>query len=181
MAARTRALPGTGVLRDPDELADGYARHVSRIYGYIAARVASREDAEDVTAETFERALRSRRTAPPEGALDRWLFGIARRAIADHFRRTRPAERLAKAHELLIDPAEGPEDMSVRREQVRTARAALAALTDEQQDVLALRFVGELTYSQIGDLIGRREDAVKKIAHRALAKIREEMRKGDMT
>jgi RNA polymerase sigma-70 factor (ECF subfamily) len=167
---------------DVDDFADSYRLHVARVYAYVAARVGSREEAEDITSETFERALRSSRNAPARGSVDRWLLGIARRTAADHFRRRRPAEPLGDQHaRSLIDPAAGPEEVSLRREQVRAARVVVATLSDEQRDVLALRLIGELTYADIAAVVRRSEAAVKKTAYRALMKIREQLVEGDAT
>jgi RNA polymerase sigma-70 factor (ECF subfamily) len=165
-----------------DAFADSYRLHVARVYAYVVARVGSREEAEDITSETFERALRSSRNVPARGSVDRWLLGIARRTAADHFRRRRPAEALGDQHaRSLIDPAAGPEEVSVRREEVRAARVVLASLSDEQRDVLALRLIGELTYPDIAVVVGRSEAAVKKTAYRALMKIREQLAEGETT
>ena len=159
---------------ESEDFADGYQRHLARVYSYVAARVGSQEQAEDVTSETFERALRSWRKAPARGPIDRWLFGIARRTVADHFRRRRPVDSLDDRYaETLIQSGPGPEEISVRREQLRAARELLALLSEEQRDVLSLRLIGELPYPDIARIVGKSEAAVKKVAYRALTKIRE--------
>jgi DNA-directed RNA polymerase specialized sigma24 family protein len=90
MIPQAVALDGTTLASGAEDFAGGYERYLGRIHAYVAARVGSREQAEDLTSETFERALRSWRNAPARGPVDRWLFGIARRVVADHFRRQRP-------------------------------------------------------------------------------------------
>jgi RNA polymerase sigma factor (sigma-70 family) len=73
---------------------------------------------------------------------------------------------------LLLDQEPTPEDQVVQQEHVRQAHLLLSGLSDEQQEVLSLRFAADLTYAEIATVIRKREDAVKKIAYRALDSIR---------
>jgi RNA polymerase sigma-70 factor (ECF subfamily) len=150
-----------------------YERYLESIYRYVAARLATREEAEDVTSEAFRRAWSSRSAYRASGTFRAWVFRIVRRTLADHYRRARPVARLAQAGaELLPDEHPTPEEHIERDEQQRHARQLLASLTAEQQEILCLRFVAELSYADIAQALGKREDAVKKTAYRALESIR---------
>jgi RNA polymerase sigma-70 factor (ECF subfamily) len=150
-----------------------YERHLPAVYRYIAGRVSKREAAEDLTSEAFRQAWTSRRTYRGRGSFRAWLFSIVRRTVADYYRRQQPATQLAHAvAEDLVDEGPSPEDEAVREEQQRHTRSLLAALSQEQQEVLSLRFAAELTYAEIASVIGKREEAVKKIAYRALEALR---------
>jgi RNA polymerase sigma-70 factor (ECF subfamily) len=172
-----RAQPA---ISDDDLLAVGdapsfeqlYQRHVAAVYRYVASRVATREDAEDVTSDAFRRAWSSLGTYRGTGTFTAWLFGIVRRALAWHYRGRQPAVRLdPEITDSLADERPGPEEEAVAKDRRRIARSLLATLTHEQQEVLLLRFVAELSYAEIGHVVGKREEAVKKIAYRAIAEV----------
>lgn len=151
-----------------------YEQHLSAVYRYVSSRVGSREEAEDVTAEAFRAAWTSRATYRGRGTFRAWLFGIVRRTLADHYRRrTPPAASLeAETADLLPDSAPSPEEQALEREQQQRARGLLAELSPQQQEVLSLRFAADLTYPEIALVVGKREEAVKKIAQRALEVLR---------
>jgi RNA polymerase sigma-70 factor (ECF subfamily) len=158
---------------DASSFAELYERHLASVYRYMASRAPSREEAEDLASEVFHRAWASRGSYRSNGSFRAWIFGIARRTIADHYRRWRPATHLEPAvAALLLDQEPTPEDQVVQQEHVRQAHLLLSGLSDEQQEVLSLRFAADLTYAEIASVIRKREDAVKKIAYRALDSIR---------
>jgi RNA polymerase sigma-70 factor (ECF subfamily) len=139
----------------------------------MASRAPSPEEAEDLTSEVFRRAWASRRSYQSNGSFRAWVFSIARRTVADHYRRWRPAAHLDSAVAArLLDQEPTPEDQALQQEHVRHAHRLLSGLSHEQQEVLTLRFVAELTYAEIAGVIRKREEAVKKIAYRALESIR---------
>ena len=161
-----------------DDFARNYSLHVARVFAFVSTRVASRDEAEDVTSEIFERALRSTRSSPPRGPVDRWLFSIARHALADHYRTRNRAEPLAAASDVLADASGGPEEFALRQEQVRAVRDALADFSEEQRTVVALRLIAGLSYPDIAAVVGRPEATVKKIAYRALDRVRDRLSQG---
>jgi RNA polymerase sigma factor (sigma-70 family) len=139
---------------------------IRSVYAYVAYRIGPGPEAEDVTSETFERALRGRATYDPSrGAPIAWLIGIARRCLADAAK-TRPLP--------IADPPErtapGPEDASPPRLDLA---AAIARLDERDQELLALRYGGDLTARRIGEILGLRPNAVEVALHRALARLRE--------
>jgi RNA polymerase sigma-70 factor (ECF subfamily) len=150
-----------------------YERYLESVYRYVAARLATREEAEDVTSEAFHRAWSSLGAYRARGTFRAWVFRIARRTLADHYRRAQPAARLGQAvAELLPDHHPTPEEWVGRHEQQQQARQLLAGLPAAQQEILCLRFVAELSYGDIAPVLGKREDTVKKAAYRALDSIR---------
>jgi RNA polymerase sigma-70 factor (ECF subfamily) len=150
-----------------------YERYLEPIYRYVAARLATREEAEDVTSEAFHRAWSSLGAYRARGTFRAWVFRIVRRTLADHYRRAQPMARLAPAvAERVPDEHPTPEERLERDEQQQHARQLLGVLPAEQQDIRCLRFVAELSYPDIAQVLGKREDAVKKAAYRALESIR---------
>jgi RNA polymerase sigma-70 factor (ECF subfamily) len=159
---------------DAAGFAELYERYAPAVYRYACARLSSRTEAEDVTSESFRQVWSSRHRYRGHGTFRAWLFSIVRRAIADHYRRRRRVTPLAPAlAEQMLDDAPSPEDRVVQDERERYARRLLGELTQEQQEILSLRFAAELTYAEIAAVLGKREDAVKKIAYRSLQLLRE--------
>jgi RNA polymerase sigma factor (sigma-70 family) len=139
---------------------------IRRVGSYVAYRVGQGADAEDVTSEVFERALRYRDSYDPSlGEPVAWLIGIARRCIDDMLR-----TRLLVTAEVpdVPDPAD-LEEQAIRR--LSLARE-VARLDVSDRELIALRFGADLTARQIGELLGMTKNAVDVALHRALARLR---------
>lgn len=154
---------------EPTAFAPLYERYFPRIYAYCLRRVGSNEEAEDLTSLVFTRALTSIGSYRG-GSVVAWLFRIAHNAVANHLRDRRP--------QLPLDTASHPvsgEDLSagiVRDEEQEHLARLLAALPDDQREILVLRLVGELTAREIGAVIGKREGAVRVALHRIVRRLR---------
>jgi len=160
---------------DAESFAELYERYLPAIYRYVGARVRAREEAEDLTSEAFRQVWTGRYSYGGLGPFRAWLFTIVRRTVADHYRQRRSMTQLVApaVAEDARDEAPTPEDQVVQGERELHARRLLNGLGEEQQEILRLRFAAELTYAEIAVVIGKREDAVKKIAYRALHLLRE--------
>ncbi|MFN2628905.1 MAG: RNA polymerase sigma factor [Gaiellaceae bacterium] len=139
---------------------------IRRVYAYVAYRVGEGPDAEDITSETFERALRYRSSFDSRrGDAAAWLIGIARRCIADA-----PLARAASLDDIAESAAPGDvEGDAVRRVELA---AALSTLDERERELLALRYGGDLTARQIGELLEMKTNAVEVALHRALRTLR---------
>ena len=138
---------------------------IRRVYAYVAYRIGDGPDAEDVTSETFERAIRGRHTyEASKGTPIAWLLGIARRCVADVL-----SGRPTPSAEVPEPAGPGHEEESIRR---LTLSAAIAALDDREQELLALRYGADLTARRIGEVLGLRTNAVEVALHRALLRLR---------
>jgi len=143
---------------------------VRRIYAYVAYRIGDGADAEDVTSEVFERALRYRASYDPSrGGPVPWLLGIARRCVDDALRR----QSLA----VMPDEVEAaaPHDMDAQVVRRIELAAALDRLDARARELVALRFGADLTARQIGEVLGMRTNAVEVALHRTLAALRREL------
>ena len=149
-----------------------YVEYRDRVLGYIRARVESREDAEDLCAEVFEKALRaSGGYDAAKAAPGTWLYAITRNAVIDYFRRERPTAELP---EDLTDDAL-PEDGLLQSELLDALAAALEKLPDELTDIIVLRYCDSLPLTEIGETLGMSYGAVKLRHQKALALLRREM------
>lgn len=139
---------------------------VRAVYGYVAYRIGEGPDAEDVTSETFERALRYRASYDAKkGEPIAWLIGIARRCLAELPRPISARQEWIDAH----DPVDVEGD-TVRR---LALRAALASLGERDRELIALRYGADLTARQIGELLDARTNAIEVALSRARARLAE--------
>jgi len=154
-------------LRDP--LANP-APLIRRVYSYVAYRIGDGPEAEDVTSEVFERALRYRSSYDESrGRPLPWLLGIARHCVNDALLRRPPVSNLETWEQPSNEDLEGD---AVRR---LTLSAALSGLDDRARDLLALRFGADLTARQIAEILGVKTNAVEVALHRTLARIRADL------
>jgi RNA polymerase sigma-70 factor (ECF subfamily) len=138
---------------------------IKRVYAYVAYRVGDGPDAEDLTSETFERALRYRKSYDSsKGEPIAWLIGIARRCVEG---RPPPLE-LASEQLDAPDPRE-LEDDALRR---ITLSGAVARLEERDRELIALRYGADLTARQIAELQEAKTNAVEVALHRALGRLR---------
>ena len=146
---------------------------VGLAYAYVAYRVGDGPDAEDITAATFERALRYRAAFDPKrGEPVAWLIGIARREISTHYMGAPVVMHELPDTEVRGDFAEG----SAERLDLR---AALAELDDRDRELVALRYGADLTARQIGELLELKTNAVEVALHRALRRLRDRLATGE--
>ena len=166
--------------RDPAAFATLYDRYVERIYGYAARQVAETAVAQDITAATFEKALRHiGRYRPGAAGLAPWLYTIARHEIAQHYRRGRFAvpwrERDDGEDELpAVERQNGRpiESLLLAGERDGALHAALRRLSEADRDLLTLRFLEELPTEDVAAILGCSRANVYVRLHRALARLR---------
>jgi RNA polymerase sigma-70 factor (ECF subfamily) len=155
-----------------------YDELVGPIYRYVAVRVRRREDAEDLTQLVFERIVGSLPRYRHQGRpFEAWAFRIARNAVIDHVRRERSHEPLDDGHHVI--QGDGLEAISLRGEEIRELRRAIALLTPDQQEALALRFAAGLSAEEAAQVMGRRAGTVRGLTFRAIANLRRRMHGDD--
>lgn len=151
-----------------------YRRHLRRVFHYLLTYTETIDDATDLTQHVFLRALealpRYRHGGIPFSA---WLFRIARNAATDTYRRQRktlPWEHLPVAWEPFTD--EDPESLTLRLEALNRLRLLVAQLSPQKQEMLYLRFAGELTAAEIGAVVGKSEAAVQRQLSRTIQRLK---------
>ena len=159
-------------MRD-DEFERLYAAEAQGLYGVLAYRTGDRSLAEDLLADTFERALRSRRRFDRRrGSAKTWLYAIALNVLRDQARRAaaegRALERVGPA------PA-GAADVGDAVEHRDVVQRALATLSPEEREAIALRFGAELTVPEIAEALREPLTTVEGRVYRALRKLRGEL------
>ena len=143
---------------DPEAFGLLYERHRLAVFRYLRTRMPSEDDAGELTAVVFERALKSipryRRTG---GGIAEWLIRIARNAAVD-------AGRRASAIPLVDDLPDGrgssaPEERVLAEEARASLHAAVNSLPPIQREAIALRYAAGLTARQIGEVLGKSDQA----------------------
>jgi RNA polymerase sigma-70 factor (ECF subfamily) len=156
---------------DPAAFGPLFDFYSPRIYRYALHRLGNANDAEDVTSRVFTDALQSLSRYRPKrhGSFGGWLFTIARRRCADHFRVSDP---LPLSTINPKDNSAGPLDEVISRDEQRRLDEILKGLDKNDLELLRLRFAAELTYKQIGDVIGKTEAAAKMSFIRLIQRLR---------
>lgn len=160
---------------DRAALAAVHDRYHAAIFRFVSLRVADPELAADLTSEVFVRLLDAiRGPRPPESTLQGWLFGVARNVVRGHHRQRYRHPEVALDDGL---PAGGGDlDESAARSEARSALSdALRSLTDEQQQVLALRYGAGLPIAEAAEAMGRSAGAIKQLQARAVAALARQM------
>ena len=159
--------------REGDEQAIStlYEMHADAIYRYVLYRTPSPADAEDLTAEVFLRMVealpRYKMTGVP---FEAWLYRIAAARIADFYRRSKNRPKLA-LDETVQDHLPLPEDQMQQSEEVEMLRSVLSQLSDEQQNILILRFVERKSHREVASILGKSEGTIRAAQHRALIRL----------
>ena len=175
-AKEVRRLVERAQAGEREALEELYLLHFDRIYSYLHMSVGNRHDAEDLTTQTFLKMLESigkfRWRSVPFSA---WLFRIAHNLAMDHFR----AGRRWQPEEEPPEPV-GAEEVSAEEEALHSiGRQSMLQLIDklseEQQQVLTLKFVFNFGNAEAATILGKTEGAIKSLQHRALVSLQKQL------
>ena len=151
-----------------------YREQFDTVYRYALALTRDVHAAEELTQETFFKALQGIDGFRGESSLKTWLCGIVKNAFLSE-RRRKTAESLDEAPEP-ADEAAGPEKLALDRDESRRVHRALHALPEPYKEVFSLRVFGQLGFRDIGELFGKTENWACVVYHRARAKIQTKMK-----
>jgi RNA polymerase sigma-70 factor, ECF subfamily len=156
---------------DPTATSTLYQAYVGMIYRYVAYRVGNPEDAEDLTAEVFVRMVKSIGSYQDTGApFEAWLYRIAAARVADFYRKNKRQTHVELLENIVSDQPR-PEERLLDYEEGLDLRQAVQHLSDEEQNILILRFVERMSHQEVADLLEKTVSAVKSTQHRALVKL----------
>jgi RNA polymerase sigma-70 factor, ECF subfamily len=152
-----------------------YEDHAQPLYGFLVYRTGDRALAEDLLGEAFERALRSRRGYDPAKASAKtWLYAIALNCLRDQRRRAEAETRALDRATAGGEPAVADHELGRVEDRDELARA-MAGLSDEERETVALRYGGDLTVPEIAKLLGEKLTTVEGRLYRALRKLHAEL------
>lgn len=160
---------------DTQALARLYEENFDRVYRYIALRVGNAADAEDLTAKVFIKMLESITSFKWRGVpFSAWLFRIAHNLAVDHLRQKAKKGHLVLDESMAVSEID-PAAVAEVRLNIEQLNVALEQLTQNQKEVMALRFGAGLSTAEAAKVLGKREGAVKALQHSALMALRKRL------
>jgi RNA polymerase sigma-70 factor (ECF subfamily) len=154
-----------------------YEAHGRAVYGYLRFHLSSADEAEDLTADVFLRAVRAEQRFDSARASARtWLLRIARNALLDHVRRERRRQQVPfGALRDLQSDAPSPEERVLWEEEVGRLLSAVARLGARDREIIGLRYGSGLDTHEVAEILGVAKAAARTRLWRALARLREEL------
>lgn len=148
------------------------------VFRYVYYRVSDQDTAEDLAAEVFARMVEHLRTFEPHGRpILAWLFTIARNLITDHYRLKGKADCLPLEEGLVAGDTSQPSQEAERHQEQDCLALALEHLTEDQRQVILLKFIEDREISEVAEVLGKNERAIRSLQHRALAALNRVMQK----
>ncbi len=167
-----RTLVERAIGRDQEAFGALYDRHVIRVYRHLYYLIGNAAEAEDLTAQAFLQAWEAIERYQIRGApFVSWLLRIAHNVGVSYLRSRKDGLELP---EMLVDKSRhgDPEDSLQRQAEVERVREAIMRLREEQRQVILLRFIEDLEYREVAEIVGKSVAAVRVIQHRALNALR---------
>jgi len=162
LLSRARAL-------DSEALAQIHDTYYAPIFRYISFRIDEHETVEDLTSEVFTRLLSALRDrTAPQNTLRGWLFAVASRVVKDYYRKQYRRQQTS-LDETIPSQESGPDQAVEARLTRELLREVMDELTEDQQNVIALRFGYEMSIRDVAQSMGKSEGSVKMLQARAIA------------
>jgi RNA polymerase sigma-70 factor (ECF subfamily) len=162
---------------DPTAFGLLYEKYIQKIYNYVYYRTGNHHDAEDLTAKTFQRAMKHLSRYEQRGVpFSAWLYRIAHNVVAN-WHRDQSRRKVIALDELVLyyQQRHSPEGLVEANEEKSELLKIIRRLPADRQQLLILKFVEEMSNEAIGQIMGRSEGAIKSLYHRTLIALRKEM------
>lgn len=166
--------------KSPDAFAKLYDEYYSRIFGYVLKRVAQVDIAQDITSETFLKALKGLWSFRWKNvSFVFWLYRIASNEIANYFRKQKHSSfenvpEQASDEDVLADAIDAQKEIK-RHQDFLKLQKAIKQVSFKEQEVITLRFFEKKKIKEIAKILGKREGTVKSLLHRGLKKLRDKI------
>ena len=160
-----------------DRLGDLFERHDRALFGFLVRLTSDSEAAEDLVQIVFQRILKYRHTYRDEGRFSAWLYHLARRAAADHFRRSARVPTPSDPADFATvsdDASAGADEQAARADELALMQTALNQLSNDQREILVLHRFQHLKHEEIGRLLNISTGTAKVRVHRALTALRDQ-------
>ncbi|MEH7237144.1 RNA polymerase sigma factor [Bacillus sp. JJ1562] len=157
------------------ELEELYKEVQPRIYAFFFIKTSSKEIAEDLTQEVFYEALKSMHTFSQQSTIQTWLFSIAKNRLLNHYRSKKYKTQLNELLKKETGKSTSPEEEVLKKEVKQNLIEYINRLDDVSKEVVTLRIYGELSFNEIGSLLGKSENFARVTFHRSKLKLHKEM------
>jgi len=159
---------------DLDCLGELFERHNGALFGFLYKLIGNRMAAEDVAQTVFHRILKYRHTYRDTGSFTAWMYHMARRCAADHFRKAQSAPQGLDPLDLNAHPDSGlaASDQAAANDDQALLQTALHQLDAEDRAVLLLSRIQELSFAEVAEVLECSVGAARVRAHRALQALR---------
>ena len=162
------------------QFANIYDRYIDKIYRFIFLKVGSQETAEDLCSETFLRGWEAYEMKNEKRKIENlgaYFYTIARNLVTDYYRKKgrEPMVIAEFASEEIVDPSQDIAEQALLNADVDAVQQALPDLPDDYQNVIIWRHIDGLDFAEIAELMGRTEEAVRVLLHRALKALRSKL------
>lgn len=158
----------------PAAFGELYRAYLDPVYRYLLARVGNPAEAEDLTSQVFLAALEGLSRYKHQGHFTAWLFSIARRKAADHYRREKP-ETVLDLENSPPSPEMDSLSKIIHQEDLQNLVVLVSTLTEDERELLRLRFAGRLNFEEIATLLNRKTSAVKMSFYRLLERLENQL------
>jgi RNA polymerase sigma-70 factor (ECF subfamily) len=149
-----------------------YEENFDRIYRYIVLKIGDRTEAEDMTQQVFLNMLKSISSYKWQGMpFTSWLYRIAHNQIVDYLRK-KSRRATVPIDETIAAAGDDPARAALGRVEIEEVAVAAKKLTMAQQEVISLRFAGELSVAEVARVMGKSEGAIKALQHSAIVALR---------
>ena len=149
-----------------------YEEYYDKIARYAFVRIGNTAEAEDIAGEVFLKALKSLKSYKERGVpMQAWLFRIAHNLIVDYFRKNKKYVKVP-IDNLQIESDINPSAIVERNSEVNRVKEAMEQLTYEQREVIKLRFFGELSSKEAGEVLNKSDGAVREMQRAAIERLR---------
>ena len=165
--------------QDPDAYSQFYDLYITRIYRFIYFKVNSVNDAQDLTSEVFLRLWQHIKESREIKNMNAYVYMMARNCVIDFYReRTRDRELSLESDQVLEIPDEQRDILAqqMKNSDLESILTGLSNLKDEYKEVLVLRFLDELSITEIADVLGKSKGAVRVLLHRATKTLQNNLR-----
>jgi RNA polymerase sigma-70 factor (ECF subfamily) len=152
-----------------------YEQNFDKIYRYISLKVGSNTEAEDMTQQVFIKALQSISSYKwKDVPFSAWLFRIAHNQVIDYYRK-QSRQATTPLYEYMVVSDHNPEKTTEDKSEIERLLLASKKLTAAQQEVIALRFAGDLPIAEVARIMGKTQGAIKALQHSAIIALRKLM------
>ena len=161
--------------QNPAEFKHLYSKWLKPVYRYFYFRLGNVKEAEDLTSQVFLKAYEDLPRFRSRSSFSAWLFTIAHARVVDHYRKG--SREIAIDEQNLTSTSEDPLSQAIRNNEIEQLLALLKCLDKKEQTLISLRFMAGLSYREIGQVLHKKEDAVRKSITRLLDRLQIQLEK----